>query len=164
MSTIGRSQAAEAALERWNQRTFGDMIAIPHEELPYLRSIFNVRVYGIDEWHKLFHGRQLVSALVMTETVRRAAMLIAESNDDVLFRKAVAECVALSVSNSLQYQCNIATYLTEGIKSAFIQGQSLPMKMDFVEANPLMEDLAGGYLYSLSQHVSALEYWCVVLL
>jgi len=85
-------------------------------------------------------------------------MKIRHQISDTIFGSAVIECLALSVSNSFQYQCNIATYLTEGIKSAFIQGQSLPMKMDFIEANPLMDELAGGYQYSLSQHLSGLEY------
>jgi len=149
---------ADNVVAEWKLKEFGGISAIPKEELPYLRSIFNVRVYAIDQWHKLFHSRQLLSALVFTNTVRKAAKEIQTTYSDKTFAQAIIESVSLSVSNALQYQCNIATYLTEGIKSAFIQGQSLPMKMDFIEANPLMDTLAGGYMYSLSQHVSGLEY------
>ncbi|MDI7259151.1 MAG: DUF1156 domain-containing protein [Thermodesulfobacteriota bacterium] len=149
---------ADDALAKWKSKTFSGIPAIPHEELPYLRSIFNVRVYGVDEWCKLFHRRQLLSSLIFTETVRRAATVVKGEIRDDAFASAIIECLALSVSNAFQYQCNIATYLTEGIKSAFIQGQSLPMKMDFIEANPLIDELAGGYPYSLSQHVSGLDY------
>ena len=132
--------------------------AVPTEELPYLRSIFTVRVYGIDTWAGLFHRRQLTSSLAFLCAVRQLASELDSRIADAGLRTAILECVALSVSNSFQYQCNIATYLTEGVKSAFIQGQSLPMKMDFIEANPLMDDLAGGYSYSLAQHIRALEY------
>jgi len=149
---------ADKALAGWSKRQFEDIRAIPEEELPYLRSIFNVRVYGIDEWRKLFHRRQLLSALVFVDTVRKTAVRIREAVEDSGLATSVINCLALSVSNAFQYQCNIATYLTEGVKSAFIQGQSLPMKMDFIEANPLMEDLAGGYHYSLCQHLSGLRY------
>lgn len=151
-------QAADDALERWKQIKFADIPAIPHEELPYLRSIFNVNVYGIDEWQKLFYRRQLLSALTFTGIIRKTKEEMVKVIDDKEFLCAILDCLALSVSNSFQYQCNIATYLTEGVKSAFIQGQSLPMKMDFIEANPIMEELAGGYDYSLSQHLSGLDY------
>ena len=149
---------ADESVAEWQGNEFGGIPAIPSEELPYLRSIFNVRVYGIDRWYKLYHRRQLLSALVFTSITRQAAEHIRAQTRDRRFADAVIECVALSVSNAFQYQCNIATYLTEGVKSAFIQGQSLPMKMDFIEANPLMDELAGGYPYSLAQHVSGLEY------
>jgi putative DNA methylase len=149
---------ADQALAKWYQADFNGISAIPKEELPYLRSIFNVRVYGIDRWYKLYHRRQLLSAIIFTSIVRKAAIEVRQSVKEIAFASAIAECLALSVSQFLQYSCDIATYLTEGVKSAFIQGQSLPMKMDFVEANPLMEDLAGGYNYSLMQHLSGLDY------
>ena len=150
--------SADRALEKWENTEFGKIRSIPEEELPYLRSIFNVRVYGINQWKKIFYRRQLLSTLIFTKSVRIIATEIKRLISDRMFANAIINCLALSVSNSFQYQCNIATYLTEGIKSAFIQGQSLPMKMDFIEANPLMDDLAGSYSYSLSQHLSGLEY------
>lgn len=148
----------EQGLKTWATKDFTGIPAIPKEELPYLRSIFNVRVYGIDEWQKLFTPRQLLSALTFVQLVREGAQQIKTSVQDSGLASAIVECLALSVSNSLQYQCNIATYLTEGIKSAFIQGQSLPMKLDYIEANPLIQNLAGGYDYSLEQHLSGLRY------
>jgi len=151
-------EGSEAALAKWRGADFAGIPAIPEEELPYLMGIFTVRVYGIDQWYKLFHNRQLLSALVLTSIVRRCAEAVHQSHEDKQFASAVSECVALAASNGLQYQCNIATYLSEGIASAFIQGQCLPMKMDFVEANPLMTELAGGFEYSLKKHLSGLEY------
>lgn len=41
-------ELANEKLEKWKDKTFFGIPAIPDEELPYLRSIFNVRVYGID--------------------------------------------------------------------------------------------------------------------
>jgi len=135
---------------------------IPTEELPYLASIFNVRVYGIDQWDKLFTPRQLLSAILMTQIVRRCAQQINREIPERKLSKAIVECLSLSLSDSFQFQCNIATYPNEraGFLSAFIQGQSLPMKMDFVEVNPLLQGLAGGFAFSLVQHLAGLEYVC----
>ena len=130
---------------------------LPDEELPYLRSIFNVRVYGIDKWHKLYTNRQLVSATKHIQLFRNLSREILKTEDKGL-ATAIIKCLSLSISNSFQYQCNIATYLSEHVVSAFIQGQSLGMKMDFVESNPLMPSLVGGYEYSLNKLLSGLEY------
>ena len=132
--------------------------AIPCEELPYLRSIFNVRVYGIDKWRGLFTERQLVSALELVDLFKEFVIRITSDIEDSNVRQALILSLGLSLSNALQYQCNIATWLSESIKSAFIQGQSLPMKMDFVEANPLYDGLAGGLAYSFSKHRSGIQY------
>jgi putative DNA methylase len=149
---------ATKELEDWKSRNFEGISTIPSEELPYLRSIFNVRVYGINQWDKLFNARQLLSAIIFVSTLRDSAQEILKEYENKDFAVAIIESLSLSISNAFQYQCNIATYLTEGIKSAFIQGQSLPMKMDFIEANPIMDELAGSYDYSLKQHISGLRY------
>lgn len=134
-------QSACDALSQIKQvRVDGDLSVIPEEELPYLRSIFNVRVYGIDRWEKLFTNRQLLSAAHQVLLFREIAKKITANESDPRTSEAVVTCLALAISNSLQYQCSIATYLSDGIVSAFIQGQSLGMKMDFVEANPLQRD------------------------
>lgn len=153
-------EMAERRLSILKDSSINGIPVIPTEELPYLRSIFNVRVYGIDEWHKLFTARQLLSAVLLTQIVRRCAQQIVRDVSDSQLSQAIIECLSLSVSNSLQYQCNITTYPTEraGFISAFIQGQSLPMKMDFAEVSPLLKGLAGGLAFSLDQHLAGLEY------
>ncbi len=149
---------AQEQASRWETENLGGLSAIPREELPYLRSIFNVRVYGVDQWAKLFTPRQLHSALTHAATLRELADTIKADVPDRALADAVINCLALAVSNGLQYQCNIATYLSDGIVSAFIQGQSLGMKMDFVEANPVMSDLVGGLDYTLHKHLLGLRY------
>lgn len=156
--SIALSYAQERLSELQNQSYTSVSNQIPSEELPYLRSIFNVRVYGIDKWRGLFTDRQLVSALELVSLFHELSKQICSEVEDAHIRQAVTLSIGLSLSNSLQYQCNIATWLSESIKSAFIQGQSLPMKMDFVEANPLIQGLAGGLAYSFAKHRSGIEY------
>ena len=140
-----------------SRKLAANVTLIPDEELPYLRSIFNVRVYGIDKWSKLYNNRQLASAIHHVLALRDLAQTINSTEKDKTLAEAVIKCLALVVSNGFQYQCNIATYLSDGICSAFIQGQSLGMKMDFVEANPLVPDLVGGFDYALAKTLSALQ-------
>ena len=59
---------AEESIKNLSSEKVNGIPVIPNEELPYLRSIFNVRVYGIDKWAKLFHLRQLVSAITLNRT------------------------------------------------------------------------------------------------
>ena len=152
-------QLATQALRKAELQKLDDELSlVPNEELPYLRSIFNVRVYGIDQWAKLFTPRQLIAAVEQVQAVRDVARSIVAETHDRELADAVITCLALIVSNSLQYQCSIATYLSDGTKSAFIQGQSLGMKMDFVEANPLIAELVGGFDYSLQKTLTGLEY------
>src|SRR5213075_211273 len=117
----------------------------------------NVRVYGIDQWAKLFTDRQLVAA---TEHVRAFRELVGEVREKELDKglaDSIVTCLALAVSNGLQYQCNTATFLSDHVVAAFIQGQSLGMKMDFVETNPVVSDLVGGFDYALSKTLSGVE-------
>lgn len=100
----------------------------------------------------------MIANVIQVNEFRKIAKQVKKEISDVKFQEAVLTSLGLVISNSLQYQCNIATYLSDGIKSAFIQGQSLGMKMDFVEANPLMPDLAGGFDYSLNKFLSGIEY------
>lgn len=153
-------ESARIAVEAVCKEEIDGMPLVPREELPYLRSIFNVRVYGIDRWSKLFNERQLLSATALVRAVRRAQSAMRGAIADDSLRRAVTTSLALAASNTLQYLTTITTYPTEraGFISAFIQGQSLPMKMDFVEVNPLVDGLAGGFAFTLDQHLAGLEY------
>ena len=46
---------------------------VPKEPLPCLRSVFNVRLYGFDQWGKLFTDRQLLSLLTFVRHTENAA-------------------------------------------------------------------------------------------
>lgn len=153
---LAKARIAVAAVE--GERVAG-LPLIPPEELPYLRSIFNVKVYGIDRWRKLFLDRQLLSAVAFVRIIHKLDEETKTAIPDVGLQRAVLVSLALAASNTLQYLTSITTRHPEriGFLSAFIQGQSLPMKMDFAEINPLVEGLAGGFQFTLEQHIAGLE-------
>ena len=109
---------------------------VPDEELPYLRSIFNVNLIGIGRWDQMFTSRQLVSLLKLAELVRACATRI--DPQDPEFATAVATSLALAVDRQADYSSSICTWVQGGefVGHTFAQGQSLPIKWDFAEVVP----------------------------
>jgi adenine-specific DNA methylase len=109
---------------------------VPDEELPYLRSIFNVNLIGIDRWDRMFSSRQLASLLSLTALVRECFVKI--EGEDREFATAVATVLALAVDRQADYSSSICTWVQGGefVGHTFAQGQSLPIKWDFAETVP----------------------------
>ncbi|CAE6753504.1 DUF1156 domain-containing protein [Nitrospira defluvii] len=109
---------------------------VPDEELPYLRSIFNIKLIGVDRWEQMFTSRQLASLLTLTKLVRGCYANI--QSQDAEFATAVATTLALAVDRQADYSSSICTWVQSGefIGHTFAQGQSLPIKWDFAEVVP----------------------------
>jgi putative DNA methylase len=136
------TQSAAAAREL-KSATIAGMPLIPDEELPYLRSIFNVHVYGYRTWSSLFTERQLVTIcefVRVTSSERdeivkkykpRLGTRVGEFADAVV---TLAACVVdriINQSNTFTRWNNVGEK-AEGIFSR----QALGMLWDFVEVNP----------------------------
>jgi adenine-specific DNA methylase len=133
---------------------------VPNEELPYLRSIFNVNLIGIDSWDKMFSSRQLASLLTLTALVRKCFLSI--EGGDKEFAAAVATVLALAVDRQADYSSSICTWVQGGefVGHTFAQGQSLPIKWDFAEAVPFASgsgswDGAVGWVTRVLDEVAA---------
>ncbi|MCA9633132.1 MAG: DUF1156 domain-containing protein, partial [Myxococcales bacterium] len=72
------TQRAERRLGEIREATRDGIPLIPDEELPYLRSIFNVHVYGYRTWASLFTPRQLVTICAFVEGVRNTREAVAD--------------------------------------------------------------------------------------
>ena len=110
---------------------------IPSEELPYLRSIFNINLIGVRRWDQMYSARQLASLLTLAKLVRESHVKI--NADDKEFAKAVVTALAFAVDRQADYASSICTWVQSGefIGHTFAQGQSLPIKWDFAEVVPL---------------------------
>lgn len=128
---------------------------IPNEELPYLRSIFNVNLIGIDTWDKMFSSRQLVTLSYLSRQIREIPILGGREDQD--FMKAIATTLAFAVDRQADYLSSICTWVQGGefVGHTFAQGQSLPIKWDFAEAVPFA---SGSGSWS-----GALEWICRVI-
>jgi len=110
--------------------------AIPDEELPYLRSIFNVNLIGINRWELMFSSRQLASLLTLAKLARSCFANFRPQ--DTSFAVAVATVIALAIDRQADYLSSICTWVQAGefVGHTFAQGQSLPIKWDFAETVP----------------------------
>ena len=109
---------------------------VPDEELPYLRSIFNINLIGVNRWDQMFSSRQLASLLTLANLVR--ACFEKTKLKDLEFATAVATVLALAVDRQADYSSSICTWVQGGefVGHTFAQGQSLPIKWDFAETVP----------------------------
>ena len=110
---------------------------VPTAELPYLRSIFNVNLIGVNRWELMFTARQLVSMLTLSSLVRDGYSKLKSQNSDCA--EAVATALAMVVDRQADYSSSICTWVQSGefIGHTFAQNQSLPIKWDFAEVVPL---------------------------
>ena len=122
---------------------------LPVESLPYLRSIFNVHVYGMQSWRELFSPRQLAYLVTLVQLLRSldANVLGLEESK----ARAVKTLLALVVSKAAVLSCSLARWRGDKgrLEGAFAM-QALPMVWDWAEINPfnqsakVVEDIAEG--------------------
>ncbi|MBP8988702.1 MAG: DUF1156 domain-containing protein [Clostridia bacterium] len=109
---------------------------IPDEELPYLRSIFNVHVYGINKWCLLFDPRQKLALATLVRIVSKLPTKM-EANDRNL-TEAICVCLALAVDRLADFNSNIARWANHRETSAATFGrQALGMVWDYCETVPI---------------------------
>jgi adenine-specific DNA methylase len=124
---------------------------VPNETFPYWDTrAFTPGVWGIKTWGDLFNPRQALALSVFSQAVREAHEEMVKRGVDPTFAKAITTCLALAVSGSLlPYLSSLSFYSFDHMRSIFMQGNSIPMRPDFAEANPFMPNLVGGFEYAL---------------
>ncbi len=152
----------QEALARWQDTLeltdSTGMSALPFEEFPYLRSIFNIHVYGARTWADLFNPRQAVTLVSLAQSVQAAIAQINEEGIEAEYRTALATYLGVLFDRVLVRMTayNIWDSTTESVMQIFNQGQSLPMRWDYVEVNPF--STAGGGSWS-----NSIDYICLVV-
>jgi adenine-specific DNA methylase len=133
-------ESSKQWLQTLGAKTETGLTTIPTEPLPYLRSIFNVHVYGYKDWGSLFNPRQLSAICTMLklskELLRKATTQHEKQFDDAL-ALSMAFCADRVIAN-----CNtLCWWVTswEVASSAFAR-QALGMVWDFTEINPFASD------------------------
>lgn len=153
------AKAKDALSDLLREKRNGDLkFTLPDEMLSTTEPRrLNVLQYGFTRWEELFNARQQFSALTFSELLHKAFNKISVEERDDQFAKAVATLLALCVSNILQYNCNMSTWLSDGMISVFIQSSSIPMRADYAEASPLTPSLVGGLEFQLGRAVEAIR-------
>jgi len=156
LHTFGQAVKALAGM---STECNGDCSAIPDESLPYLRSIFNVHVYGMHLWRDLFNPRQLLSVITLMEKLPKVNEKLAEEYRDKEYARIVSTYLAMGIDTVASYLCSIARY--RGDNESFeraMDRQALPMVWDYGEVNPFAR--ARGDLNSILKYVGAAVTHC----
>jgi putative DNA methylase len=102
--------------------------------------------YGITNWADVLTPRQRFSRWVIHEVIEDALKQAEKQVNDKDLLNALAACLYTAYSDNAQYHTSLCVWLSEGVKSIFIQGSGVPMRADFVEGNPLSPNCEGlGY-------------------
>lgn len=111
---------------------------IPQGEINHLRGFINIVLYGMTRWGHAFSARQAYVLATVTDLVDEAGKHAAEANGKE-FGAALQRCLAMAADRLADYNSALCTWRADGefIGHTFGQGQALPMRLDFVEVNPL---------------------------
>lgn len=81
------------------------------EELPYLRSIFNVNVYNINEWGKLFNSRQRLALFTFADIIKyELPSALDEYHIKSEYRNSLITLLAFCVDRIADYTSNICRW------------------------------------------------------
>lgn len=111
---------------------------IPHESLPYLRSIFNINLLDVTEWCQLFSPRQLISLVKMTKLIKLLHSEVKKTTNDHKMQNAIVTCLALCVDRVAAQFSSLSWWQPKG---EFVVGtfgrQALGIIWDFAEIRPV---------------------------
>jgi putative DNA methylase len=118
-------------------------------------------MYGMTRWRDAFTPRQLLMLLTFAKWIRssEAAMVKQGISRDAV--QSVATYLALTHTTLAHYNSALSLWLLEHMISVFIQGQAIPMRWDFAEANPF-GSLVGTWQQAVFTRVEALESLSIV--
>lgn len=99
-------EAAKFRLIELNENHHELPSLIPQEELPYLRSIFNIQLLDVTQWGQLFSSRQMLVMVTLTRLIREAGANLRRSES-----KELAEAVQTLLSFMLGKHADLANSL-----------------------------------------------------
>lgn len=105
------------------------------EELPYLRSIFNVHVYGMKRWRDLFSPRQFYYLSTLAASISAASLgQIGEAHETAVALRTLLGFVFDKVA---MVSCNVTRWRNDtGRMEGAFSMMALPMVWDWAEWNP----------------------------
>jgi hypothetical protein len=83
---------------------------------------FRPRPYGITNWAHVLTPRQKLSRWIIHEAIEDALKEAAKRIKDQELLLALAACLYAAYSDNAQYHTSLCVWLSEGVKSIFIQG------------------------------------------
>jgi adenine-specific DNA methylase len=138
-------QCLQDVKEKLKQQVLNNYI--PYEDIPYLRSIFNVYVYGIKKWSNLFNERQRLAMATLVRIVDTLPDAMNGMESGLI--EATCTCLGLAVDRIADYNSNIVRWASHRENAAATFGrQALGMVWDYCETVPISES-TGSFSGSL---------------
>ena len=135
--TVFRSTEAYLEEKREQLTLEWRMDAVPDEDLPLMSGVFNVPIYGMNNWGMLFNARQKLALITLVENVKTAYQQMVTEGVDGDYAKAVISYLALILSRHSSYNATLCWWEPSGERGFNVFGrQALPMVFDYSEQNP----------------------------
>src|SRR5262249_34199222 len=113
---------------------------VPDEELPYLRSIFNIKLLGVDTWGMLFSPRQALALIVFADKINKLEGVLPHDLSSSE-RLSVKTCLALVLDRLADFNSSVCVLNSVGGRGVVhtFGRQALGIVWDFMETNPFNE-------------------------
>ena len=113
---VFRSAEAYLAEKRERLMVAWGVDPVPDEDLPLMSGVFNVPIYGMNNWGMLFNARQKLALITFVEKVKEAYLKMVAEGVDEEYAKAVVSYLALILSRHSSYNATLCWWGTFGGK------------------------------------------------
>jgi adenine-specific DNA methylase len=150
------SKSAKAEMDRLISSDNCSPSIVPAEELPYLRSIFNVQLLGVTSWGQLFSSRQLLALTTLVRLLRSVGEQLAAQNDPE-FSSAIQTVLAFMIDKQADLGNSLCPWepIAECPRHLFGR-QAIGIVWDFAEG-VVTSDSSGGWAVQVDRTVKLLE-------
>jgi len=141
----------KAILNEWEQGGKKGLCPVPDEPLPLMSGTFNVPLYGMNMWSKMFSSRQLLTLVNLCQSLKKRSIC------DMTYPMAAV------ISRCADYWSSGVVWAQEGEFVAHTFGrQALPMIFDYAEAVP-WADASGNYDGAIEWVAGVIERQSVII-
>ena len=155
---IYKRASTEMIEKRSDLRKADGIDPIPTEEIPLMSGTFNVPIYGIDSWDKLFNDRQKLTIMTFMHYVNSAYLEMCKEGYKEEYAKGLTTYLALAVNMTIAFTNVLARWdnTSELVKHLYAR-QALPMLWDYVESNPLSGS-SGSFMTGRDYYLKAIDH------
>lgn len=135
---------------------------VPDEELPFMSGVFNVPIYGMNQWGKLFNSRQKNSLVCFYDNVKQILKDQQFSEFSPDYRKVIAAYLCILIGRLSNRLTTLAYWFVQGEKIQPTFGrQALGMVWDFIELNPFSKS-SGGWNNNMEDILNAIAHFSMI--
>ena len=129
---------------------------VPNEELPYLRSIFNIYLLDVTTWGSLFTSRQALALTTLAKLVREIPDKLSNKYEPEL-QNAIQTCLALAINKLADLVNSLCRWKPDAECPVNLFGrQAIPIIWNFAESC-VLSDSSGSWQSMYERTAYAIE-------